>query len=68
MKAPAIVNGIPEQFHMMLPPGHKEPSPLMEEIKAATIAMLKVGNDTLLSDDSDDIFSGKVCWEAGRRE
>ena len=40
----------------------------MEEIKAATIAMLKVGNDTLVSDDSDDIFSGKVCWEAGRRE
>jgi len=43
LKAPTMVNVIPEQFHMMLPPGHKigEPSPLVEEIKAATIAQLK---------------------------
>ena len=71
LKAPTTVNVIPEQFHMMLPPGHKigEPSPLVEEIKAATIAQLKVGNDTLVSDDDDDIISsGQVCWQAGRQE
>eukprot|EP00092_Neocalanus_flemingeri_P103112 GFUD01131912.1.p1 GENE.GFUD01131912.1~~GFUD01131912.1.p1 ORF type:complete len:917 (+),score=367.75 GFUD01131912.1:349-2751(+) len=43
LAAPPTVNVIPEQFHMMLAPGHKigEPSPLVEEIKAATIELLK---------------------------
>merc|ERR1712096_161650 len=43
LAAPPTVNVIPEQFHMMLSPGHKigEPSPLVEEIKPATIAALK---------------------------
>jgi hypothetical protein len=42
---------------MMLPPGHKigEPSPMVEKIKPATIAQLKVGNDTLVSDDKINI-------------
>ena len=58
LAASPTVNVIPEQFHMMmLPPRHKigEPSPLVEEIKPATIAQLKVGNVTLVSDD-DDVF------------
>jgi methionyl-tRNA synthetase len=43
LAAPKEVNVIPEQFHMMLPTGHMigEPSPLVEEIKPATIALLK---------------------------
>ena len=49
LAAPKEVNVIPEQFHLMLPTGHKigDPSPLIEEIKPATIAVLKVGNDIL---------------------
>merc|ERR1719336_806836 len=43
LAAPEEVNVIPEQFHMMLPSGHMigTPSPLVEEIKPATIAQLK---------------------------
>jgi len=43
LAAPKEVNVIPEQFHLMLPTGHKigDPSPLIEEIKPATIALLK---------------------------
>jgi len=43
LAAPEEVNVIPEQFHMMLPSGHMigVPSPLVEEIKSATIAELK---------------------------
>ena len=45
LAAPKEVNVIPEQFHMMLQSGHMigVPSPLVEEIKPATIAELKVG-------------------------
>ena len=65
-----MVNVIPEQFHMMLAPPHKmgKPSPLVEEIKPAIITHMKVGNDTLVSDDGDDnISSGQVCRQAGRQ-
>jgi len=43
LAAPEEVNVIPEQFHMMLQSGHTigVPSPLVEEIKPATIAELK---------------------------
>ena len=56
LKAPTMVN-------MMLAPVHKigKPCSLVEEIKPASIARLKVGNVTLVSDDGDDIFPGQVC-------
>jgi len=43
LAAPDTINVIPEQFSMMLSPGHKigTPSPLVEEIKPAKIAELK---------------------------
>ena len=65
----ATVNVIPEQFHMMLAPPHKmgKPSPLVEELKPAIITHLKVGNDNLSEDGDDKIFSGQVCWQAGRQ-
>jgi hypothetical protein len=49
--------------NMMLAPVHKigEPCSLVEEIKPASIARLKVGNVTLVSDDGDDISPGQVC-------
>ena len=65
-----MVNVIPEQFNMMLAPPHRmgKSSTLVEEIKSAFITCLKIGNDTLESDDGDDnISSGQVCWQAGRR-
>jgi len=44
LAAPQAVNYIPERFSMLLPPGHRigEPSPLIAEIKQATINELKV--------------------------
>ena len=48
LAAPSSVNVIPEEFHMLLAPGHKigTPSPLVEEIKPATIAQPKVTTTT----------------------
>ena len=65
-----MVNVIPEQFNMMLAPPHRmgKSSTLVEEIKSAFITRLKIGNDTLESDDGDaNISSGQVFWQLGRR-
>ena len=58
------------KIDIMLAPPHKmgKSSTLVEEIKPAFVTRLKVGNDTLESDDGDaNISSGQVFWQLGRR-
>ena len=68
LAAPEEVNVIPEQFHMMLQSGHTigVPSPLVEEIKPATIAELKVSGKIFNYNTGIMLISlsGQVCWQA----
>ena len=68
LAAPEEVNVIPEQFHMMLQSGHTigVPSPLVEEIKPATIAELKVSGKIYNYNTGMMLISlsGQVCWQA----